>query len=785
MKRLGLGIALGLSAVAGIASACWYGNYSSVHFHSGKPDFGLLPRRGILHWKERDVRPLVPDAINGDTAYVELRDEWEGTSSVMEANRLRLLTQAYTVAGSGKWQVGRIQLQAAGKRFGWTPNLRDVEQALTRMIVLPSAQQSTAKPAMKLYLDGMALWEAKQNPAAESKFTAAFKTPYAGFVREHALYQNASLNVQENRYALARSQYRRLLREYPKSPKRENTLIMLVRNSILPHQKDLRDITAGKTAMAQLEKEFPHSRFLKELPGLHARLLYLDNQYRTALNAYLRTHALDSARIVIAALPKSEQEEANIRLLAANLRAITAAKTYKPYEMAIREVNRLRQTATAKQAKMLSSLLLRDPELASDYLYYRLYHTVNNSKQIKQLAHFAEEVADAHPDIRFSPAVMTRFAEAAYREGAYSRALSWANHSLQTLTTDRALYVRGASRHKRKQIAGATHDFETILKRFPKSPLVPNARENLALLYEAVERFDKALDIFFVLKENTQKEMFSELGSAGYEKDVAYLLDVRMTTAQIAAYVRSHPHHWEKNLLIYSLGIRYLRDERWNDAEHQFWLLPRKIYAEYSKGRKEWSQKPSPEPLTVIRDLRLRQRKIGQAKTNNARAKAMYEYASYYSTHGTLLLYNPALWGGNRMLSFDYFWNDHVMTQSDILPIRRYMYSHEAFARSRALCKQIARQYPHAPILPYVLYRQAAATRRLGSFNQWWNAETNRAKLWKESINTMRRIVRLYPKHPVSVHARKYAVVFEKEQKELVWARQNKNGVRTAFAPVP
>lgn len=160
------------------------------------------------------------------------------------------------------------------------------------------------------------------------------------------------------------------------------------------------------------------------------------------------------------------------------------------------------------------------------------------------------------------------------------------------------------------------------------------------------------------------------------------------------------------------------------------------------------------------------------AKDANARAQASYEYASYYSTHGTLLLYNAALWNFSRERNFGYFWNNRVASSDDEKAVRQYMYQHEAYARSRALCKTIAAQYPNAPVLPNVLFRQAAATRRLAQFNQWWNRETSRAKLWDDAIQTLNRIVQKYPRYPVAAKARKYAKVFQNERKELAWKKQ-------------
>src|SRR5206468_2503097 len=131
---------------------------------------------------------------------------------------------------------------------------------------------------------------------------------------------------------------------------------------------------------------------------------------------------------------------------------------------------------------------------------------------------------------------------------------------------------RGAVYHKQKRYTAALADFNTLLARFPKSPLQHGAREELALLHEAVGDLGGALEQYFAL---------------GYQTDVAFLLDARMTRDEMRRYMRLHrdmpyrlqPHWGEEtpparsirytrnDVIAYSLGIRCLRDERWDEAE--------------------------------------------------------------------------------------------------------------------------------------------------------------------------------------------------------------------------
>src|SRR5260370_20396851 len=102
--------------------------------------------------------------------------------------------------------------------------------------------------------------------------------------------------------------------------------------------------------------------------------------------------------------------------------------------------------------------------------------------------------------------------------------------------------------------------------------------------------------------------------------------------------------------------------------------------------------------------MRALQRAAGSARNSNARAAALYKYASYYYTHGTLLLYNPALWGGERMMDFDFYWNERHATKEDDDASWEHHYEHDVYARALKLCRQIAERYPNSTTAPKALY---------------------------------------------------------------------------------
>jgi hypothetical protein len=221
-----------------------------------------------------------------------------------------------------------------------------------------------------------------------------------------------------------------------------------------------------------------------------------------------------------------------------------------------------------------------------------------------------------------------------------------------------------------------------------------------------------------------------------------------------------------RDLVAYSLGIRYLRDGRWEEARRMLLSVPPKAYIAFAGKNNPNGEQDSTAPLHTIDDLERLERAVQRANTPNGRASTLYKLASYYSTHDLLLFYNLALWDGEREENFQFCWNPTVVSAEDEEVVRHYMYAHEVYAHSRQICLDLVRRYPNSPTVPYALYRAACAGRHLASFNSWWDDENKRHDFWKECTRLMRQVVRDYPHHPLAMHARKYARVFADERTE-------------------
>lgn len=785
------------------ACATWGENYGSVHFNSGEPDFGTPPRRAI--YPGEDSRPGSSGGMSGGPVYTEFS---EGEVANREANIARRRTALHraweSTLARGNWRLARAQIGQEIQTLGATGSLRD------RAEVLDAAQPLLATtPALSNYLHtyfwGMRVSDGSDKRSAEAAtaFTKVLNSPAPTFLRAHCLYQLASLAYERKQGKQALELYQQMCRTFPESSKKPAALLMAARAGLLlPGSAEERE--AAKRALDQFRQEFPQHRFRRAIQGLYGRYWFLTGQYQNAANVYLRLNDVASLEVVRPQLSASVRQRLGPRFLTACLYGMERATNYYEYFTALKGVDREMQELTPQTAKQFVGYLFQEPGLASPYFYYRLYCTDTmfphagyeltdedrkaNARIIVQqrnLLRLAERIADrSDATERLPVSVRLRLAQVYYQERRYRSALRWVNSSFgvprvanrwrrdAATVADRALYVRGAIYQKQRRTEAAVADFERLLDYYPTSPLRPAAREELAILYEAQNRNSEALDQYFAL---------------GYDQDVAYLLDVRMTTAQVAAYCAAHPRHPKHALLTYSLGVRYLRDDNLPAARRTLRQLSHKQYAVLAHPTNEWGyqfEDESLDPMGVIDALVALREKIARAQTREERAMAMYRHASYHYKRGLLLFYNAALWQGRRIFNFDVFWNERQMTPADRAAIRRHMYQHEVYVRVIDQCREIADRYPNTSAAPLALYRAACASSHLSGLNQWWQSETNYRHLDGQAAALLRRLARRYPKHPLNHNARKYAAVFAKDENAVqeAWMQARANHEEKARA---
>jgi hypothetical protein len=308
------------------------------------------------------------------------------------------------------------------------------------------------------------------------------------------------------------------------------------------------------------------------------------------------------------------------------------------------------------------------------------------------------------------------------------------------------VYVQAASLNK----TGLREPALTALKgyedRFKDSYLAKAALEQRALIEERLGKWKEAVEDYKIL---------------GYDRDRAYILDVRLTPEEMQDYATET----KDPLDAITAGYRYLRVGNFDRAKQWFENVPeeqRKKLAKVGSRDYAWLQpENSNSPLDLIPDPSKTARELSVLQKDKS-AKGLYAFASYYYNHRNLLLYNAPLWEGSRA-ALGWAWNAKIATPEDSAARQKHFFEHECVARSRAICLELVKRYPKDPIAAKALYRAATSTRRLASFNGWWRAQNDKTNRYEEAANLLKRVYTEFPNDPLAKNARKYEKVFRQE----------------------
>ncbi|MGV3614949.1 MAG: tetratricopeptide repeat protein [Fimbriimonas sp.] len=716
---------VGVLSLAGAAwvVACGGDLGNSVHFND-VPDFGAPPPPLVIgSWEEYTSRPI-PEANrppDGDYEAMWKREE----AQKAELKRLRTVAERHEAASrladaAATWEnVARILKETPSLEYelpGEAEYARDRAEILREV----GAGPLPAPVAEYLRLRKADLAKGNDGPTLAGIEKLA-RSGTGGIVEPHALYYVAGKALDNQNYEGAAQKYEAVAKMA--GPRREAALMMAIRSRLAARANWVdaekvppADVEKGRELIATLLKEFPNTRFRKSAEGWRTRADFLAGRRVEALTAYLRD------------LAATRDSDTQVSLLSS--------------------IRKVIESLTPDEAKALRATIIAQPDLLQPYLDYRLYHTEANPAQLTALVSFANEVLAKKPSAPLSSGVEARLAEIAYLQGDAKRAREYAERSLREPKGERAdlaVFVHAAALHKlglQDQALAALADYET---RFKDSYLVRPALEQRAVIHERAEHWEEAIEDFRALN---------------YERDIAYLIDVRLDPGQVEAYANKKGDA----LARLSAGYRRLRTNDFAAAIKWFSSVPdaeRRKLAHVGSRDYAWLQPENakspldqiPDPLTTARDLS----KLQADKS----AKGLYTLASYYYGRRNLLLYNAPLWEGGRG-GLGWAWNEKIATPQDEAARRRHHFEHECLWRARVICLELAKRYPKDPYAARAVYRAATATRRLASFNPWWRSHdgTNR---YFEAANLLKRVYTSYPRDPLAKNARKYEKVFRQE----------------------
>lgn len=595
-------IAVPLSLAAALAAAHTYWVLRGIHFKAGgeSVDFGLPPARYARTTEDDGWRP--------GTTYRTVSypfDPWIDER----------IEEEKTVA---RWRAGYQAGQTAERKRRW----KEALAVYRRMAVRGEGNPAFVRGRIDLLqevegkrVQGLSEFlAATPEPRAKPK---ALPSRYGPELAPFVEYEAAIRSDASPTKLLA------LAQRYPTSAKAPAALIMASRalTGEGRHAYPLADLRAADAAMSRLLRDYPRSRFAWSARGERGRIEFLrkrlgnavaqyERQYREAENIGQRRRALES--ILLCEQVRGRQDavtETYLRLLP------WVPNRQYVVERLLSVTSKLR----AAEARRLGERLRRDPKLLTAYLEFRGDFT----KPTKDLYAFASA-----PGIEGIG--LARLANNALHLRDAARARRFAGRALQKPDGDdsrpMATFVLATLDRRAGRNGAARAKYASILARWPKSYLVGGARENLAILQERRGDLAAALDQYLAL---------------GYQDDIAYMIDVRMTSRQLESYLRTRPRGPRRSTLIYTLGMRYLREAKWDSAEttlrrlttHQRRTLTNHPWIDHKSGLQD--------PLSTVRALRRLDGAFDKARGRKAKAAALYAMGDYYYRHRQLLLYSP------------------------------------------------------------------------------------------------------------------------------------------------
>ncbi|HRK21841.1 MAG TPA: hypothetical protein PLX06_08535, partial [Fimbriimonadaceae bacterium] len=544
-------LGLGILGAAGVAHV-WYIT-RGVHFKGERVDFGAPPARltmsSVDNLFENDLRPGTTSLKEDYRRYYEREDR----EAAVGRKVVRLRQSAARAESAHRYQtslneIRKLQALVPGDDF-----------VRVRSELLPIAIRSPRLNGLK---ETLGATQPGAKPLSAERIARLPKE-----IAPYALYDDAMKTPGDPRL------FERLAREYPDSPRAEAALIMIPRRLLSePVNEKTPDLKsrAGRSfvALQTLSKRFPKSRFRYDAEGWRGRidllmgrpkdaLRHFDVQDKLANDLGQRIRVADSRLIVYRALNDRPRYALSLihRFQLGGIDYRLASRRFFFNEVA---------GFSSEQSKQFLNLILADSEAFPSYFDLRLDTSELSKSQVAELARVAARWSNRHPNHPRSSRVLARVAEVHYLQNGLPEARAAAETVLKRETrSDEGLalahYILGSIDRRRNRLSSSQRHYETIVNRYAKTYLGPGAREALAVVHERRGNLGGALDQYFAL---------------GYKYDVAYMLDARMTTRQIADYLAHRPRHHRRELIAYSLGVRYVREGNYPAARSVLGRIP-------------------------------------------------------------------------------------------------------------------------------------------------------------------------------------------------------------------
>lgn len=766
---------LWISVASATAIGCgWFGTAHSVRFNAyqDEREMGRLPPLPTLANGLNDLRAAW--GMEGDGNY-DTYTQAEARSKEVDA----LWDRANVAEQNGDLRADRDLLRqylerTAIARTVWSePEDRQVRRnsAMDRLDALTALERGSSVQRVRAYLKARRIHEAEQ-PNVEEMQQALDEVGSEANLRDNVAYLKAAQLYKQGDYAEAAKAFDAVARKYPQSEKRERAVFMSGVASMKTSANfesddeeepgdDPADASArrkasldeaGLAAVSVFKKLIagnPHGKFVNDARGWLAYLLLHGHDRAGALIEYYRLLADkhdENTRIEAAfslqLVRGGETEEEMTRVEAALAQEPDAALAYayhNIYNYAI-DPGPSYPPYDGEDIKDYQGNIDYDAEQRRDEERNKTWANelaTTGRKEMSRALEFSQRLIRRYPNLATGGAFALRAAEASLELGDNESAVQFARRAIQSHVGGderaQALWISGVGEHRLRHFEVARRNLETLLKEFPSGHLVEGARRMLAMIAEDSADLDGALEQYLALD---------------YNLDVAYFVDVLLTTDQLADFIQHHLNSPKHNELLYALGVRYLRANSWEQARQTLGKVKTESRSDYDiyyndpcfqvrgsgygcSDPKEGVSDPGNVPvittalvmhdIQTANDLEGLANAANQARGDEAHAEALYQLASYQFGASKLLFYNPVAWNGER------YWNLSQLggagtfrAPNESQTLWEYMQQHETYARALNIYLDVAQRFPRTRAARDALYSAAVCHERLSNYSPYW-----------------------------------------------------------------
>ncbi|MEW6127361.1 MAG: tetratricopeptide repeat protein [Acidobacteriota bacterium] len=440
---------------------------------------------------------------------------------------------------------------------------------------------------------------------------------------------------------------------------------------------------------------------------------------------------------------------------------------------ALFSLNFVRNHANDDELRQVESEIEDEPKAALAYAYHNLYNyapfraidweddeeqrKIKISREYRRIVEFANRMVNRHPKNSTGGAFMVRLAEGNFELEKFSEAAQYARQALRLGINKElraeALWVAGVAEYHLKQYPTARVALATLIKENPNNRYTEGARRNLAMLEEDAGNLEAALEQYLALD---------------YRHDAAYFCEVLMKTEQLAKFIDSRQNLKNRDELLYVLGLRYLRDFRWEDARKIFsGIRPTgrsvdgsylndtnyynygeqesevklRLFDPHIRGiRPQWLE----QDLRTTDELQRLDNNYRLATDDESRAEALYQFASFIY-QSSLLFYNP-VWRNNRhYMLYEFFEYGAFRQANESQLLFDYMQKHDMAARALEIYLEVVKKYPNTRAARDALYTAAVCHERLREYNNYWREIYAEGGHAGERMVTYKEVKRSYP----------------------------------------